>query len=210
MYATPPALLASQVLLGPRRAIGPRLALVPSFLPALLVMVGLVVLTAWLVRRRPLWALALLMGCCGAAVLAPHPVQATLFSADLPLLPKLPVLLVLLVGTTICVIAGTHPRRTSVTAALVSLGVLTGLLVVLQTGPLLVALQAGPLGEEMLALVVTTVIAWLIGNSIRQSRTHAEALRAQAEAHLLTKLGARDRVQLVIAAYEAGPVSPSR
>jgi signal transduction histidine kinase len=198
MYAMPPAPLASHVLPGAQRALAwwggdglrtgspARLALGPAILPALLVMVGLVVLTAWLVRRRPLWALALLLACCVAAVLTPSGWQPTLFAADLPLLPTLPVLLILLVGTTICVIAGTRPRRTSVTAALVSLGLLTGLLVAFQTGPLLVALRTGPLGDEVLGLVVTIAIAWLIGNSIRQSRTHAEELRTQAEAQAAT------------------------
>jgi signal transduction histidine kinase len=180
----PPRALVNHVPLGAYRAFvwsgGYRLAgqgrPAASFWPALLATVGLVVLTAWLVRRRPFWALALLLACCAAAVLAPTSWQATLFPAVLPLIPPLPSVLVLLVGATICVIAATRPRLTSVTAALVALGVLTGCLV------LRVPYDSPP----VLALVVTAVIAWLIGNSIRQSRTHAEALRAQAGAQAAT------------------------
>jgi signal transduction histidine kinase len=183
MYPTPRALV-NHVPLGAYRAFvwsgGYRFAgqgrPAASFWPALLATVGLVVLTACLVRRRPFWALALLLACSVAAVLAPASWQATLFPAALPLIPTLPSVLVLLVGTTICVIAATRPRRASLAAGLVALGVLTAGL------ELRVPYDSPP----VLALVVTTVIAWLIGSSIRQSRTHAEALRAQSEAQAAT------------------------
>jgi len=75
-------------------------------------------------------------------------------------------------------------------------------------------------------LTLAAAVAWLTGRSIRQSRLHAaqpaekaavQAVTADlsisvatAKAHvarLLTKLDARDRVHLVILAYEAGLVA---
>jgi DNA-binding NarL/FixJ family response regulator len=55
----------------------------------------------------------------------------------------------------------------------------------------------------------------LIGRGMSNGEIAAQLCISMATAkahvaHLLTKLGARDRVQLVIAAYEAGLVSPSR
>ena len=52
----------------------------------------------------------------------------------------------------------------------------------------------GPVPFVTIAVPLAMIIAWLIGNSIRQAQARAE----------LAKLSARDRVQFVITAYQAG------
>jgi signal transduction histidine kinase len=185
MDAMSSAPLVSHVLPGAQRAVawwGSRdLAVGPAlgapYWWSVLAAVILLVLTIWLLRRRPLWALGLLLACAGAASLASPQWQIALFPAvQRGPLPSSSELLVLLLGTTIGVIAATRPRRISVGAVGVTVGLLTGCLV----------RQAPHFGLELLVLAAVTVISWLIGNSIRQSRTHAEALRAQAEAQAAT------------------------
>jgi signal transduction histidine kinase len=190
MDATSPAPLVSHVLPGAQRAFagwaGYHLAigtavhkasLLPTYFPALLTAIILLVPTIWLLRRRPLWALGLLLACAGAVALAPSQAQITLSPAvQRGPLPSPTELLVLLIGTTIGVIAATRPRRTSVAALGVTIGLLTGCVVAMTPH---VALG-------LMGLIPMTVIAWLIGNSIRQGRTHAEALRAQAQAQAAT------------------------
>ncbi len=83
-------------------------------------------------------------------------------------------------GVAVGFIAATRPRPVSVGAAVIALGVL--------------ARYAGgvmPTGfsnriSPVLAVAVATVIAWLIGQSIRQNRLHAQTLRVQAEVQAVT------------------------
>ncbi|OMI39708.1 sensor histidine kinase [Streptomyces sparsogenes] len=84
------------------------------------------------------------------------------------------------VDIALCYIAAARPRRTSLIAAAAALATL----------PCYLALRLG-LGEQdalgsdpYIALIV--VIAWLVGNSIRQSRLHTEELHARAAAQAVT------------------------
>jgi signal transduction histidine kinase len=178
MYSTPRELLVSHVPLGAQRAIawsaGPRLVKGPAteiaYFWTLLAVAVSVALTAYLVRRRPWWVLAFLLCCCVAVTATPQSWHIALFPSLLPLL------LLLLVSITICVIAATHPWRTSIAATVAAAGVVAGCVTALTRPGSLQALTYG----------VTILIGWLIGNSIRQSHTHAEALRDQAEAQAVT------------------------
>jgi signal transduction histidine kinase len=116
--------------------------------------------SALLLRRRPLTALAVMLGGAVAAIaLGPGPGQT----------PPLQIVLAAAAGTEICYIAATRPRAVSV----------TGLAMV---GACL--LLPGPggvdLGPFRGGAAVVTVIAWLIGHSIRQAQVRAELVRAQA------------------------------
>jgi signal transduction histidine kinase len=80
----------------------------------------------------------------------------------------------------LCYVASTQPRRSSITAAAGTLGVLTGYLVMrlITGGDLTTA------AETFLAL--TVAIAWLIGNSTSQARAHTQQLHAHAAEQAVT------------------------
>jgi hypothetical protein len=120
-----------------------------------------------LLRRRPLVALALmLVGSATAAI--------PLSVGEIPL-PQF-----LAVDVALCCIAATRPRRPGIVAAAMALGVLAGYL----TTRLLLGWNVGTSTE--LAVALTAVIAWLIGNSTHQSRDYAEKLGTQAAAQAVT------------------------
>jgi signal transduction histidine kinase len=137
----------------------------PVFVCALLV-------SALLVRRWPLAALAVTLGGSVATMaLQPGPVSAAL------------VVLAVAVGLEICYIAATRTRRIWATGVVMAVGV--GLLI-----PLLgvssggaVQVGSGPsVPVVTIAMTLVTVIAWLIGHSIRQTQDRAELVRVQAAA----------------------------
>ena len=121
-----------------------------------------VVVSAGLLRRWPLVALAVLV--------AIPVVASTLDAMRLGL-----VLLVLFYAAAsieVCFIAATRPRRISLTAALIIL-----------TVPAVFLAQGLELPEQLEVVVaLTTVIAWLAGHSLRQAAERVEARRAQAQA----------------------------
>jgi signal transduction histidine kinase len=143
----------------------------------LLVMAGVVVASAVLLRRWPLSALALLLTGAIAAAMMQGPqlildLQSWLQPAAFFLIPPASVA----VGW----IAATRPRPISAGAAVIALGVLARSAV--GGWPPGFPLRTSP----VLAAAVTTAIAWLIGQSIRQNRLHAETLHAQAEGAAVT------------------------
>jgi signal transduction histidine kinase len=136
----------------------------PAFICALLT-------SAVLLRRRPLTALAVLVG--GAvATMALKPVMPA-SALQIPIAGA--------VGIEVCYIAATRRLRVSATG-LAMVG--AGLLIPVSGGVDLASLRAG--------VALVTVIAWLIGHSIRQARARAELLRAQAAAQ--TVLAERLRI----------------
>jgi signal transduction histidine kinase len=147
----------------------------------LLATAGVVVLSAVMVRRRPLQVLALLLAGAIAAAMMPEPVLATntLIAPTLSALWAPAFFLIAPAGVAVGFIAATRPRPVSAAAALIAAGVL--------------ARYAGggmppgfPNASAVLAVAVTIVIAWLTGHSIRQNRLHAQTLRTQAAATAVT------------------------
>ena len=123
-------------------------------------------------RRRPLAALAVLLGGSVASMaLQPMPADAAV------------VVLACAAGLEICYMAATRTRAVSVTGAAMAVG--AGLLISLLGVPSVGSVgdggrQGGPLAA--IAVPLVTIIAWLIGNSIRQAQARAELVRAQAAA----------------------------
>ncbi|XVQ15548.1 sensor histidine kinase [Spirillospora sp. CA-255316] len=114
-----------------------------------------------LLGRRPLTALALLLGGSVCMAMALNSTEIT-FEQFLP------------AEVALCHIAVTRPRRVSVAAAVLALGTLAGYASVR-------LLLGYPIGTAIeLAVGLTAVIAWLVGNSLRQGREHARTLNAQA------------------------------
>ena len=128
------------------------------------VLCGGLLASAVLLRRRPLIALALTLG-------------GYVATAALPLMPVRPMQIVLVgaAGIEIFYMAATRTWRDSVTG-------------VAMVGAAL--LYPGPGSVDLADLrggaTLVTIIAWLIGNSIRQTQARAELVRAQAAAQVAT------------------------
>ncbi|WP_256725816.1 sensor histidine kinase [Streptomyces sp. IMTB 2501] len=117
-------------------------------------------------RRRPLAVFAIL--------LAESAAVSTLGTRTWPIF--------LAMDGLICYVAATRPRRTSVTAAVVELAAWPCEWAAVNHGQE----QLSDLLSTSLAVTASTVIAWAIGNSIRQQRLYGQALRAHAAARAVT------------------------
>jgi signal transduction histidine kinase len=103
-----------------------------------------------------------------------------------PFTPGLSVLLVILAALAVCLIAATRRRRMSVAAAAATVCVTAvGQAMRLPSVPLRVLMPFTG-GSPGLAVALITVIAWLIGHSIRQAHSHADEMRAQTDAQVAT------------------------
>ncbi len=129
--------------------------------------VGMAVATALLLSRLRRWPLPVL------ALLLAGSVAATILLRN----EQLPLLQFLAIAVTVCFIAAARPRQVSVAAAVAALGVVGGSLLLVMRHLDTAAAAAGTL---------MIVIAWLIGNSIRQRRDYATTLHAQATAQAVT------------------------
>jgi signal transduction histidine kinase len=135
------------------------------------VMACALVASALLLRRWPLMALAVTFG-GSAAIMALHPgVTAEL------------VVLAVAAGLEICYLAATRTRRVSAAGLAIAVGFSLLIPVLGVSGGSLQVGSAEP-GVPLVTIVVllVTVIAWLIGHSIRQAQAQAELVRTQADA----------------------------
>jgi signal transduction histidine kinase len=121
--------------------------------------------SALLLRRRPLTALIVTLG--GWVIIA---------TVEPPPPGGLQTVLAAAAGIEICYVAATRTPRVSVSGAVMVCAVV---LSPGRGGLDLVRLRGG---NMVPAVVLVTVIAWLIGNSIRQAQARAELVRAQAAA----------------------------
>jgi signal transduction histidine kinase len=122
-----------------------------------------------LLRRRPLPVFGLLLAESFAFALAEHGHD------DIALLQFLAA------DVALCFVAATHARRISVGASLTALAVLGAATVT----PVLVDHSSFD-ATSTSTLALTVVIAWTVGNSLRQRREYAEVLRAQAATQAIT------------------------
>ena len=149
----------------------------PTFIGALLASVVLL-------RRIPLMALAVtLAGSVAPSLAPPEQIPASSFQ----------VVAACVAGLEVCYMAATRTRRVSLTAVAVAGA---GLPILVLEFPLPDQLPNGRSGTPVPVITVLVplvmIIAWLIGNSIRQARARAELVRAQAAAQ--TVLAERLRI----------------
>jgi signal transduction histidine kinase len=133
----------------------------------LLLAFGLVLAGCALLRRRTTAAYGLIVGGTIVSTLA--------WGQD-----EIPPLQFLGVDVALCYVASTRSRRTSLGAAAAALAVLFVYLVV----RMIAGGEAGTVSEPFMML--TVVIAWLIGNSVAQTRAHTQELHARAAAQAVT------------------------
>ena len=136
---------------------------------------GTLLVSALLLRRWPLAALAVLLGgSVASTAVQPVPDRTTLVVAV--------VVAACGAGLEVCYMAATRTRRVSVAGIGIVVGV--GVLVPFLDTPFPGA-RSDTIGGSTVHLVtiafpLAATLAWLIGNSIRLSQARAEALRAQA------------------------------
>jgi signal transduction histidine kinase len=118
--------------------------------------------------RRPLPVLVMLLAEAVVFAIAGGPNQ-------------IPLLQFLAADVAVCFIAATRPRRTSIVAGVAALGALAGY----SAAPTLGGHSAFDTAPWS-ALALTVVVAWTIGNSIRQRDDYAEILHTQAAAQAIT------------------------
>ncbi|MEN3615002.1 histidine kinase [Plantactinospora sp. ZYX-F-223] len=120
-----------------------------------------------LLRRRPLAAVALLLVGSVAAAMA---LNST----------RIAFLQFLAVDVALCFIAAAQPRRTSIAASAMALAVLAGYAITR-------VLLGFPIGTStQSAVALSAAVAWLIGNTIRQTRDHAHQVAASHTAEAVT------------------------
>jgi signal transduction histidine kinase len=131
--------------------------------------------SAVLLRRMPLMALAVTLAGLAAISLAPK--------TEMPA-SALQVVVACAAGLEICYMAATRTRAVSVTGVALAGAGLPILILELPSpdpGPSN-GISGGPVPVVTIAVPLVMVIAWLIGNSIRQAQARAELVRAQAAA----------------------------
>ncbi|MEV1025046.1 sensor histidine kinase [Streptomyces sp. NPDC050264] len=164
--------IVEYVLLPPRHEYSlsyPRDGLDPLTAKALLALAFLAVLSgSALLRRRAALAYGLV-------------IVGTVISSAAWQQDEIPPLQFLGVDVALCHVAVTRPRRTAITACAGALGVLAGYFLLRWiTGG-----ASGTASEPFVAL--TAIIAWLIGNSVHQTRAHTAELHARAAAQAVTR-----------------------
>ncbi|MGW5861395.1 sensor histidine kinase [Streptomyces sp. NPDC055239] len=133
----------------------------------LVVIAGLVVAGSRLLRARPLTGYALFL-------LGPALTAGLLGMSEFELVPFLAPAFALH-----CVALG-HPRRTSAVAASFAL------LLLLFPVAVRLAMSANIDTAQLLAVALTVLVAWLVGDSTHQARAHAAVLRAKTATQAIT------------------------
>lgn len=147
-----------------------------------LVTATVVATAALLARRRPLAALAVLLGCAVAETTTPRLWRTAVLHPVVQILPSQPVLLVLLIGIVVGLIAVTRTSPVSAGSAMVAAATLAGC----TASRTQVAAGMGLDLSPEVTVVLAVAIGWLIGHSVRQSRLHSEALHTQDQAQAVT------------------------
>jgi len=143
------------------------------FLRALPALICALLVSAVLLRRMPLVALAVTLAGSVAPSLGPP--------SDLPA-STLQVAAACAAGLEVCYMAATRARRISVTGAVMAGAGLPFLVLMFPPPELLPpnGTSATPVPLITIAVPLVMIIAWLIGNSVRQVQARAALVRAQA------------------------------
>jgi signal transduction histidine kinase len=143
--------------------------LLPPLLPrshiASVVIAVVMVSSAGLLRHRPQILFAVLLAEAFAVAVGVNDRQA------------LPLVQLLAVDGALCFLAAARPRRVSITAAVVALGVLAA-----NSALRLLTDRFTFAASSELAAALATAIAWMVGDIVRQRREYSEALSAQMAA----------------------------